>query len=297
MAAADAEDLAGPGLLARLKPGRTMRRLVHNRAFVLGAILLAFVAVVTLFAPWISPSDPNRMAVRFRFREPSWEFPFGTDNLGRNMVSRVLWGGRLSLEIGLWVVALNAVFGVMLGAASGYFRRLDGILMRVADALMAFPSVLLAIGIAAALGPSVTTVVIALAVVYIPRTARVLRASVLVVRELDYVQAARACGAGDLRILMRHVLPNCMAPLIVQLSFVFAYAILSEAVLSFLGLGAPPTTPSWGILIAEGRSYIREATWLTAIPGAAIAVTVLGLNLLGDGLRDVLDPRLKVDAR
>lgn len=144
-------------------------------------------------------------------------------------------GGRLSLEIGLWVVALNAVFGVMLGAASGYFRRLDGPLMRLSDALMAFPSVLLAIGIAAALGPSVTTVVVALAVVYIPRTARVLRASVLVVRELDYVQAARACGAGDGRILLRHVLPNCMAPLIVQLSFVFAYALLS---LRRIGLGA-----------------------------------------------------------
>ena len=297
MAAVDADSLRGPGLLERLRPGRTARRLMRNRAFVLGAILLTVVAVVTLLAPWISPSDPNRMAVRFRFREPSWEYPFGTDNLGRNMVSRVLWGGRLSLEIGLWVVMLNAVFGVMLGAVSGYFHRLDALLMRVPDALMAFPSVLLAIAIAAALGPSVTTVVIALAVVYIPRTARVLRASVLVVRELDYVQAARACGASDLRILLRHVLPNCMAPLIVQLSFVFAYAVLSEAVLSFLGLGAPPTTPSWGILIAEGRSYIREATWLTAIPGAAIAVTVLGLNLLGDGLRDVLDPRLKVDAR
>ena len=295
-----AVDLAPPprrGLLARLRPGRTTRRLLRNRAFVTGAVLFGFVVVVTLLAPWISPSDPNRMAIRFRFREPSWDFPFGTDNLGRNMVSRVLWGGRLSLEIGAWVVGLNAVFGVMLGAASGYFRRLDGPLMRFSDALMAFPSVLLAIGIAAALGPSVTTVVIALSVVYIPRTARVLRASVLVVRELDYVQAARACGAGDLRILLRHFLPNCMAPLIVQLSFVFAYAVLSEAVLSFLGLGAPPTTPSWGILIAEGRGYIREAAWLTAIPGCAIAVTVLGLNLLGDGLRDVLDPRLKVDAR
>jgi len=297
MAAVDLDRVARPGLLARLRPGRTARRLLRNRAFVTGAVLFGFVVIVALLAPWLSPSDPNRMAIRLRFQEPSWAFPFGTDNLGRNMVSRVLWGGRLSLEIGAWVVVLNAVFGVMLGAASGYFRRLDGPLMRLSDALMAFPSVLLAIGIAAALGPSVTTVVVALAVVYIPRTARVLRASVLVVRELDYVQAARACGASDLRILLRHVLPNCMAPLIVQLSFVFAYAVLSEAVLSFLGLGAPPTTPSWGILIAEGRSYIREAAWLTAIPGGAIAVTVLGLNLLGDGLRDVLDPRLKVDAR
>lgn len=185
----------------------------------------------------------------------------------------------------------------MLGAAAGYFDRLDGPLMRISDALMAFPAVLLAIGIAAALGPSVITVVASLAIVYIPRTARVLRASVIVTRELDFVQASRACGASDMRILLRHILPNCLAPLIVQLSFVFAYAVLSEAVLSFLGLGASPTTPSWGILISEGRSYIREAPWLTAFPGAAIAVTVLGLNLLGDGLRDVLDPRMAVETR
>ncbi|MBV8912559.1 MAG: ABC transporter permease [Acetobacteraceae bacterium] len=262
-----------------------------------GLLLLLVVLLLIALTPWISPSDPNRMAIRFRFRPPSADFPFGTDNLGRNMVSRVLYGGRLSLEIGAWVVVLNAVFGVLIGAAAGYVPRLDGPLMRFADALMAFPAVLLAIGIAAALQPSVLTVVVALAIVYVPRTARVLRASVLVVRQLDYVQAARACGAGHVRILRRHVLPNCFAPLIVQLSFVFAYAVLSEAVLSFLGLGAPPTVPSWGILIAEGRGYIREAPWLTAIPGAAIAVTVLGLNLLGDGLRDALDPRLRIEGR
>ncbi len=270
-------------------------RLLASRAFMVGALLFGFVVLVALLAPIIAPIDPNRLAVRFRFRPPSAEHWLGTDNLGRSMWSRVVHGGRLSLTIGVWVVALNAFFGILLGAIAGFYARLDGPLMRLADALMAFPAVLLAIGIAAALGPSVTTVVIALAVVYIPRTARILRASVLVVRELDYVQAARAAGATDGRILLKHVLPNSMAPLIVQLSFVFAYAILSEAVLSFLGLGAPPTTPSWGILIAEGRSYIREAWWLTFMPGAAIAVTVLGLNLLGDGLRDVLDPRLRIE--
>jgi peptide/nickel transport system permease protein len=273
----------------------TLRRLARNRAFVLGGALVAVAALAVLLAPWIAQHEPSRMAIRMRFRPPSGEFWFGTDNLGRDMFSRVLHGGRLSFEIGVWVVALNAALGVPLGAIAGYFKRLDGALMRLADALMAFPSVLLAIGIAAALGPSATTVVIALAVVYIPRTARIVRASVLVVRELDYVQASRAAGAGDTHILLRHILPNCMAPLLVQLSFVFAYAVLSEAVLSFLGLGAPPTQPSWGILIAEGRSYIREAWWLTVMPGVAIAVTVLGLNLLGDGLRDVLDPRLKIE--
>jgi peptide/nickel transport system permease protein len=273
----------------------TLRRLARNRAFVVGAALVAFAALAVLFAPLLAQHEPNRLAIRMRFRPPSENFWFGTDNLGRDMFSRVLHGGRLSFEIGIWVVALNAAIGVPMGALAGYFRALDGALMRLADALMAFPSVLLAIGIAAALGPSATTVVIALAVVYIPRTARIVRASVLVVRELDYVHAARAAGATDFHILRRHILPNCMAPLLVQLSFVFAYAVLSEAVLSFLGLGAPPTVPSWGILIAEGRSYIREAWWLTVMPGAAIAVTVLGLNLLGDGLRDVLDPRLKIE--
>lgn len=273
----------------------TLRRLLRHRAFVIGAVLFGAVVLMAVFAPWLAPGDPNKMAVRMRFQAPSWAFPLGTDNLGRSMLSRVIYGARLSLMIGFWVVLMNAIFGVVLGAVAGYFSKFDGPLMRFADALMAFPSVLLAIGIAAALGPSATTVVIALSVVYIPRTARILRASILVVRELDYVLAARAAGATHWHIMRRHVLPNSMAPLIVQLSFVFAYAVLSEAVLGFLGLGAPPTQPSWGILIAEGRGYIREAWWLTFVPGAAIAVTVLGVNLLGDGLRDVLDPRLKIE--
>ena len=271
------------------------RRLLRHRSFTIGAVLFGLVLLVAVVAPLLGLAEPNKLAVRLRFQPPSFDHLLGTDNLGRSMLSRVVYGARLSLLIGFWVVALNAVLGVLLGAMAGYFSRLDGPLMRLADALMAFPSVLLAIGIAAALGPSATTVVIALAVVYIPRTARILRASVLVVRESDYVLAARASGATAARILWKHILPNSMAPLIVQLSFVFAYAVLSEAVLSFLGLGAPPSQPSWGILIAEGRGYIREAWWLTFMPGAAIALTVLGLNLLGDGLRDVLDPRLKIE--
>ncbi|MFY7960661.1 MAG: ABC transporter permease [Elsteraceae bacterium] len=274
--------------------GSTLRRLIAHRSFMLGLCLFSIVLVVGIGADWIAPGDPNKLGMRFRFKPPSEAFWFGTDNLGRDMFRRVVHGARLSLSIGFGVVLLNALFGVVLGAAAGYFHKLDGPLMRLADALMAFPAVLLAIGIAAVLGPSAMTAVIALSVVYIPRTARIVRASVLVVREMEYVQAAIALGASHWRILRRHVMPNCMAPLIVQLSFVFAYAVLSEAVLSFLGLGAQPTQPSWGILIAEGRTYIREAAWITAIPGAAIAMTVLGLNLLGDGLRDVLDPRLKI---
>ncbi len=269
--------------------------LLRHRSFMLGLVLFAAVALVALAAPFIVDADPARMALRLRFKPPSSEFLFGTDNLGRSMLARVCYGGRLSLAIGLAVVALNAVFGVLIGALAGYVPRLDGALMRLSDALMAFPAVLLAIGIAAALGPTASTAVIALAIVYIPRTARILRASVLVVRRLDFVEAARAIGCGHLRIVARHILPNCLAPLIVQLSFVFAYAVLSEAVLSFLGLGAPPSVPSWGILISEGRGYIREAPWLTVVPGIAIAMTVLGLNLMGDGFRDVLDPRLRVE--
>jgi peptide/nickel transport system permease protein len=275
----------------------TFRRLIRHRAFMVGLVLFGFVLILALFAAWIAPNDPNRTQIRIRFRAPSWDpvLLLGTDNLGRNMLSRVVYGAQLSLAIGFGVVVMNAFFGVILGAVSGYFRKLDGPLMRLADALMAFPAVLLAIGIAAALGPSAWTAVIALSVVYIPRTARIVRASVLVVREMEFVQAARASGAGHWRIISKHVMPNCMAPLIVQLSFIFAYAVLSEAVLSFLGLGAPPSIPSWGTMIAEGRTYIREAAWLTIVPGAVIAITVLGLNLMGDGLRDVLDPRLKIE--
>jgi peptide/nickel transport system permease protein len=229
-----------------------------------------------------------------RFTPPGAAFPLGTDNFGRNLLSRVVYGARLSLEIGFSVVVLTGVAGTLLGAAGGYFRRLDAWLIGVLDALMAFPTVLLAVGITAALGPSAANAVIALTAVYTPRTARIVRASVLVIRELDYVQAARASGADHRRILLHHVLPNSMAPLIVQLTFIFAYAILAEAILSFLGMGPQPPTPTWGNIIAEGRVYMREAPWISLFPGLAIAVTVLGLNLLGDGLRDALDPRMKV---
>ncbi len=272
----------------------TLMRLLRHRAFMIGVVLFGAVVVLALLADQIAPSPPGKIAMRQRFKPPGADHLLGTDNLGRSILSRVVYGARWSLTIGLIVVVLNGVFGILLGAAAGYFRRFDNILMRFADALMAFPAVLLAMGIAAALGPSSWTAAIALSAVYIPRTARILRASVLVVREMEFVQAARSMGASNARIIFKHILPNCLAPLIVQLTFVFAYAVLSEAVLSFLGLGAPPTTPTWGIIIAEGKDYIREASWITLAPGFVLAITVLGLNLLGDGLRDVLDPRLKI---
>ncbi len=291
------EALAGPAgrpAAAGRRRFPTLRRLLRHRMFLLGGLLFAVVLGAALLADLLIQVDPNKISVRSKLKPPGADWIFGTDNFGRSQWSRVIRGAQLSLAIGFGVVVLNAVFGTLLGALAGYFRALDNVLMRIMDAFMAFPVILLAIGISAALGPGSINAVIALAAVYTPRTARIVRASVLVVREQAYVEAARAMGAGHARILLRHVLPNCMAPLIVQLTFIFAYSVLSEAVLSFLGLGAEPPTPTWGNIIAEGRLYIREAPWITLIPGLALAMTVLGLNLLGDGLRDVLDPRLKV---
>src|SRR5579872_3638282 len=251
----------------------TLGRLLRHRLFLTGLCLFGIILIAAALAPLIAPEDPDRLAMRFKFLPPS---------------------AQLSIAMGLAVVALNAVFGTLIGALAGYFRRLDNPIMRVNDALMAFPAIFLALGITAVLGPSTIDVVIALAIAYIPRTARIVRASVIVLREMEYVQAAIAAGAGHWRILRRHILPNAMAPLIVQLSFLFAYAVLTEATLSFLGVGAVPPTPTWGNIMAEGRQYMTDAPWIIAIPGAALMVTVLGLNLLGDGLRDVLDPRLRV---
>ena len=272
----------------------TMRRLLKHRLFVTGLVLFGIIVLAAAFAPLIATEDPNRLAMRFKFLPPSAEHPFGTDNFGRSQWSRVVWGAQLSIAMGLAVVLLNAVFGTLIGATAGYFRRFDDLIMRLNDALMAFPAILLAIAITAVLGPSVNDVIIALGAVYTPRTARIVRASVIVLREMEYVQAAIAAGAGHWRILRRHILPNAMAPLIVQLSFIFAYAVLSEATLSFLGLGAVPPTPTWGNIMAQGRQYMTDAPWIITIPGIALMITVLGLNLLGDGLRDVLDPRLRI---
>ncbi len=259
-----------------------------------GLVLFGLIALAAAAAPLIAPVDPVRLAMRFKFLPPDADHLFGTDNFGRSLWSRVIYGARLSMEIGMCVVVLNAMFGTLIGAVAGYFPRIDNALMRVNDALMAFPAILLAIGITAVLGPSTIDVILALSIVYIPRTARIVRSSVIVLREMEYVQAAVAAGAGHWAIIRRHILPNAMAPLIVQLSFLFAYAVLSEATLSFLGLGAVPPTPTWGNIMAEGRQYMVEAPWIITIPGIALMITVMGLNLLGDGLRDVLDPRLRI---
>ena len=268
--------------------------MLGHRLFITGVILFGLVLAMALFADLLATAAPEKMNVRARFRTPQWAFLLGTDNYGRDIWSRLLYGSRLSLSIGFAVVLVTGAAGTCIGLLAGYFKRLDGPLMRLMDALMAFPAILLAIAIASALGPSAINAVIALSAVYTPRTARIVRGSVLVVREMDYVQAAVASGARHGWVIWRHILPNSMAPLIVQLTFIFAYAVLAESILSFLGVGPPPPTPSWGSMIAEGQAYLREAPLMALFPGIAIAVTAMGLNLLGDGLRDVLDPRLKV---
>ena len=273
----------------------TLRKLARHRSFRIGFVLIALLTLAAIFAPLLTGLDPTAMRIRFRFRPPSLAFPFGTDNFGRDLLTRVLYGARLSLWIGLGVALLSGAVGAIAGILAAQFRKLDAVLMRVMDALMAFPAIILAIGLAAALGPQTTSLIIALSVAYMPRTARIVRASALVVRELEFVDAARVIGASALRIVFRHLLPNCMGPLLVQLTFVFAYAILAEAALSFLGIGPPPPAPSWGNIIAEGRDNAVQAWWIMLFPGIAISLATLGMNLLGDGLRDVLDPRLKLD--
>lgn len=287
----DAEGIA----LKREHPARaTIKRLLRHRLFMTGLVLFLIIAITAILAPWITDVDPNRLSMRNKFKPPGEGWIFGTDSFGRSLWSRVVWGAQLSMLIGASVVALNAVFGLLIGAAAGYFRRIDNLLMRINDALMAFPAILLAIAVTSVLGPSTFNVILALGIVYIPRTARIVRSSVIVLREMEFVQAAVAAGAGHWRILTRHILPNAMAPVIVQLSFLFAFAVLSEATLSFLGVGAVPPTPTWGNIMAEGRDFMREAPWIITIPGIALMITVMGLNFLGDGLRDVLDPRLRI---
>jgi peptide/nickel transport system permease protein len=283
------------GLLARRRRFPILRRLLRHGSFRIGAVLVLVLVLAAVFAPFITHVDPTAMRIRYRFRPPSAEFLFGTDMFGRSVLARVLYGARLSLWIGLSVAVLSGAAGALIGVLSAQWRRLDGLLMRLMDALAAFPAIVLAIGLGAALGPASGSLIIALTMAYIPRTARVVRASALVIRELDYVEAARVSGAGAMRIVLRHLLPNCMSPLLVQMTFVFAYAILAEAALSFIGIGPPPPAPSWGNIVAEGRDYAVEAWWIMLFPGIAISLAALGMNLLGDGLRDVLDPRMKVE--
>jgi len=289
-----AEAAPPPAFAARLREARRFGwRLLSHRSFAVGLALFSVIVAIAALADLIAPFDPNKSSFRNILVPPGPEHRLGTDSFGRDILSRIVHGARVSLRIGLLVVVATAILGVVIGVAAAYVRALDNLVMRIMDGLMAFPGVLLAIALAAALGASEMNAVIALTVAFTPRTARVVRASVLVVRELPYVESAIAIGAGHGRIILRYILANSLSPLIVQLTFVFAVSILAEAILSFLGVGPPPPAPSLGNIIAEGRNYIREAPWIAFFPGLVIAASVLGLNLMGDGLRDVIDPRLR----
>jgi peptide/nickel transport system permease protein len=272
---------------------RWLRLLLRRRIALIGAVLVALNVLVAIFAPAIGRWDPQRIDVKARLAPPNPSHWMGTDDVGRDVWSRVVYGTRLSMVVGGTVVLFSFVGGIVFGLLGGYYRPLDNVLMRIMDGFMAFPGIILAIALMASLGPSVLNVIVALGIVYVPRVARIVRGSVLVIRETPYVEAALALGVPDLIVLGRHVLPNCLSPVIVQGTFIFAAAILGEAALSFLGVGVPPQIPSWGNVLAEGRLYLQQAPWLTLFPGAAIMGCILGLNLFGDGLRDLLDPKMQ----
>jgi peptide/nickel transport system permease protein len=270
-----------------------LRKLFRRRIVLAAAITLVVVVLVSLFAGPLIGLDPNETAVSQRLSKPSTAHLLGTDELGRDLFVRIAFGGRYSLTIALLTAVGSIVAGTLIGLIAGFFRRLDAPVSRVVDAMMSFPDILLAIALVGILGPSMLNVVFALVLVYTPRVARVVRASTLVVRELLFVEAARAVGVSTIRILWRHILPNLMSPILVQASFIFAYAILAEAALSFLGVGVPPEIPTWGTMVAGSQQYAHQALWIVLFPGLAIILTALSLQLLGDGIRDLLDPRLR----
>lgn len=270
------------------------RRLSQNAGAGAGGILLVALLAIAALAPVLAPRDPLRISPQYSLIPPGREFWFGTDQFGRDQFSRVVWGARLSLRVGVIAVLISVGAGVPLGAAAGYYGGwLDLAVMRLIDLMLAFPGILLALVIVSILGPGLNNVMLAVGIYGIPSYARVVRGSVLVLRGQPFVEAAQAIGCGAPRLVARHVLPNVVAPIIVLSSLNVAGAILTSAALSFLGLGAQPPTPEWGALLNAGRDWVREAWWLTTFPGLAIMITVLAINMLGDGLRDVLDPQLR----
>jgi peptide/nickel transport system permease protein len=258
-----------------------------------GLVILAAIVTIVVFAPLIDRVDPLKISGVDRLQAPSAQHWFGTDQVGRDIYSRTVHGGRISLIVGSAVALIVATAGAVMGLIAGYYRRADEVLMRFMDAIMAFPTLLLALALIALLGGSITNVIIVISVVDTPRMVRLVRASVLSAREMDFVTAARALGARAPRIMGLHILPNIMAPIIIQATFVFASAILVEAALSFLGAGVNPETPTWGNIIGIGRTYIQRAFWVSFFPGLFLSITVLAINLMGDGLRDALDPKLR----
>ncbi len=275
------------------RPGLDLlRKALRHRLVVAGGSIVLLLGVLALFGRALAPHDPLMMDFTTRFAPPSWTHPFGTDDFGRDLFSRVLYGARVSVQVAFIAVSLSGVVGVTLGVLAGYLGGwIDEVIMRVMDVIFAFPAVLLAITVMAILGRGVENAMIAIAIVYAPIFARVTRGAVISVRDREFVTAARALGQGHSRVMFKHVLPNALGPIIVQTSLSLAFAILAEAALSFFGLGTQPPDPSWGRMLSEGRGFLGQAPWMGIFPGVAIMLSVLGFNLLGDGLRDVLDPR------
>jgi peptide/nickel transport system permease protein len=272
---------------------RLVRRLSHLKpTMIIGIAVILLLAIVSFAAPILTSDSPRTIVMDDRLISPGAEQWFGTDEFGRDVFSRTLHGGRISLVIGFSVALIAMVLGAIIGSVAGYFRRADAVIMRVVDGVMAIPSILLAIALMATLGASIQNVIIALTIVATPRMTRVARASVLSLREQAFVDAARSIGAGADRILLRHIIPNLLAPLVVMGTFVTAESILNEAYLSFLGAGVPPTTPSWGNIMASGRNFLQKAMWVILFPGLVLAIAVTAVNIAGDGLRDILDPKL-----
>jgi len=278
-----------------------LRRLARRRTALFGLGVVVIVLLAAVFAPWLTPFDPLEQDINQRLKEPGWQnaaghvHPLGTDHLGRDILARVIFGSRIALVVGLSAVLISGVLGMMIGLVAGYFGgKVDDFFMRLADVQLAFPFILLAIAVIGVLGPSLRNIIIVIGVSSWVVYARVVRGEVLSIRERDFVQAAIALGSRDGRILVRHVLPNAFTPWLVVATLDMARVIVIESALSFLGLGVQPPTPTWGGMLADGRVYLSTAWWLATFPGLAILVTVLGINLLGDGLRDTLDPRLKL---
>jgi ABC-type dipeptide/oligopeptide/nickel transport system permease subunit len=270
------------------------KALKRRRLAMAGGAVIMLLVVLGIAGPWIAPYDPLDQDLAQSLQGPSWAHWFGTDSFGRDILSRVLYGARISLLVGIASQGIAFSLGVAMGLVSGYYGgKVDSLIMRLADVTLAFPTLLLLIAITAAFQPSLTVVFVAIGVVGWAGLARLVRSQTLVVRELDFVQAARALGMSDLRLLARHVLPNTLAPAIIAVTLGMAGAILLEAALSFIGLGAQPPTPSWGSMISDGRDFLRTAPWISVFPGLAIGLVVLGFNLFGDGLRDAMDPRLR----
>nr|WP_096911873.1 ABC transporter permease [Neobacillus jeddahensis] len=265
-----------------------------NRLALVGLGIVIFFIILAILAPWIAPYSYKDQVLADRFMSPSSKHWFGTDDFGRDIFSRIIYGARISLWVGFFSVLGSVVAGTFLGIVAGYYGRwIDGIISRIFDIMLAFPSILLAIAVVAILGPSLQNALIAIAVINIPNFGRLVRSKVLSVKQEEYIMSARAVGMKDRRILFRHILPNSISPVIVQATLAIATAIIEAAALGFLGMGAQAPTPEWGKMLADSKNYITQAPWTLFFPGIAIMLTVLGFNLMGDGLRDVLDPKMK----